>query len=438
MLKRKIESKIRDHLLSEDKKIMLIDGARQVGKTYIIRHICKDLFKNFIEINMFEDSINDKLFETPRSAQDFLFTISANYGNLLGEKKDTLIFIDEIQTYPYLLTILKFLADSNKYTYIASGSLLGVTLKKTNSIPIGYIKIERMYPLDFEEFIIANGFGDLALKSTKEKLNNFISLDDGVHKTLMNLFKKYLIVGGLPDVVNTYLDTNNIVLVRELQSEIFNMYGDDASKYDENHKLKIKRVFEMIPSNMENKKKRIVVNKIDNVKGKMFDDYKDEFEYLISSGVALNVQAISNPTFPLIQSASKNLLKLYLNDVGLLTNILYKNNVNAIIQDENSINLGSVYESVVASELKAHGNDLFYYDNRNNGEVDYLINDYNNLSILPIEVKSGKDYTIHSALNKMLSNKEYNIKKAIVLSNSREVTIKNNVIYMPIYSVMFI
>lgn len=438
MLKRKIESKIRDHLLSEDKKIMLIDGARQVGKTYIIRHIGKDLFKNFIEINMFEDSINDKLFETPRSAQDFLFTISANYGNLLGEKKDTLIFIDEIQTYPYLITILKFLADSNKYTYIASGSLLGVTLKKTNSIPIGYIKIERMYPLDFEEFIIANGFGNLALKSTKEKLNNFISLDDGVHKTLMNLFKKYLIVGGLPDVVNTYLDTNNIALVRELQSEIFNMYGDDASKYDENHKLKIKRVFEMIPSNMENKKKRIVVNKIDNVKGKMFDDYKDEFEYLISSGVALNVQAISNPTFPLIRSASKNLLKLYLNDVGLLTNILYKNNVNAIIQDENSINLGSVYESVVASELKAHSNDLFYYDNRSNGEVDYLINDYNNLSILPIEVKSGKDYTIHSALNKMLSNKEYNIKKAIVLSNSREVTIKNNVIYMPIYYAMYI
>lgn len=438
MLKRKIESKIRDHLLSEDKKIMLIDGARQVGKTYIIRHIGKDLFKNFIEINMFEDSINDKLFETPRSAQDFLFTISANYGNLLGEKKDTLIFIDEIQTYPYLITILKFLADSNKYTYIASGSLLKVTLKKTNSIPIGYIKIERMYPLDFEEFIIANGFGNLALKSTKEKLNNFKSLDDGVHKTLMNLFKKYLIVGGLPDVVNTYLDTNNIALVRELQSEIFNMYGDDASKYDENHKLKIKRVFEMIPSNMENKKKRIVVNKIDNVKGKMFDDYKDEFEYLISSGVALNVQAISNPTFPLIRSASKNLLKLYLNDVGLLTNILYKNNVNAIIQDENSINLGSVYESVVASELKAHSNDLFYYDNRSNGEVDYLINDYNNLSILPIEVKSGKDYTIHSALNKMLSNKEYNIKKAIVLSNSREVTIKNNVIYMPIYYAMYI
>lgn len=438
MLKRKIESKIRDHLLSEDKKIMLIDGARQVGKTYIIRHIGKDLFKNFIEINMFEDSINDKLFETPRSAQDFLFTISANYGNLLGEKKDTLIFIDEIQTYPYLITILKFLADSNKYTYIASGSLLKVTLKKTNSIPIGYIKIERMYPLDFEEFIIANGFGNLALKSTKEKLNNFKSLDDGVHKTLMNLFKKYLIVGGLPDVVNTYLDTNNIALVRELQSEIFNMYGDDASKYDENHKLKIKRVFEMIPSNMEKKKKRIVVNKIDNVKGKMFDDYKDEFEYLISSGVALNVQAISNPTFPLIRSASKNLLKLYLNDVGLLTNILYKNNVNAIIQDENSINLGSVYESVVASELKAHSNDLFYYDNRSNGEVDYLINDYNNLSILPIEVKSGKDYTIHSALNKMLSNKEYNIKKAIVLSNSREVTIKNNVIYMPIYYAMYI
>lgn len=438
MLKRKIESKIRDHLLSKDKKILLLNGARQIGKTYIIRYVGKDLYKNFIEINMFEDSINDKLFETPRGVDEFLMTISANYGNMMGDKNDTLIFIDEIQTYPYLLTLLKFLADDNRFTYIASGSLLGVTLKKTTSIPIGYIKIERMFPLDFEEFIIANGFGQYALNMIKEKYNNLESLDDGMHKTLINLFKKYLIVGGLPDVVNTYLETNNIALVREIQSEIFSLYGDDASKYDEKNKLKIKRILGMIPSNMENKKKRMVVKDVEDKKGKRFDDYEDEFEYLISSGVAINVQAISNPLFPLVQTASKNLVKLYLNDVGLLTNILYKNNINAILEDNKSINLGSVYESVVASELLAHGHELFYYDNRKNGEVDFLINNYDDLAILPIEVKSGKDYLVHSALNKLMKNDEYNVKKSLVLSNTREIKIINNIIHLPIYYVMFI
>ena len=176
---------------------------------------------------------------------------------------------------------------------------------------------------------------------------------------------------------------------------------------------------------------------IEDKKGKRYDDYKDGFDYLISAGVALEVKAISNPKFPLIQSGSKNLIKLYLNDVGLLTNILYRNNIRAILDDELSINLGSVYETVVASELKAHGFNLFYYDNKTRGEVDYLIDDYDSLSVVPIEVKSGKDYSIHSALNHFVSNTEYNIHKGIVLSNAREVTTKGDIIYMPVYYIMF-
>ena len=193
----------------------------------------------------------------------------------------------------------------------------------------------------------------------------------------------------------------------------------------------------MLPSNMENKKKRVVAKNIENKKGKTFSDYEDEFEYLISAGIALNVQAISNPSFPLVQSSSKNLLKLYLNDVGILTSILYGNNIRAVLDDECSINLGSVYESVVASELIAHGYKLFYYDNRDKGEVDYLIDDYNSLSVVPIEVKSGKDYTVHSALSNFVKNEDYNIKKAYVLSNQREVKCKRGIIYLPIYYIMF-
>ena len=187
---------------------------------------------------------------------------------------------------------------------------------------------------------------------------------------------------------------------------------------------------------MENKKKRVVAQSIENKRGKTFADYHDEFEYLISAGIALNVQAISNPTFPFIESTGKNLLKLYMNDVGILTGILYGTNIRAVLGDERSINQGSVYETVVASELIAHGYNLFYYDNRRKGEVDYLIDDYESLSTVPIEVKSGKDYTIHSALNTFVSNEEYHIRKAYVLSNERQVTTNGNITYLPIYYVM--
>ena len=190
-------------------------------------------------------------------------------------------------------------------------------------------------------------------------------------------------------------------------------------------------------SNMENKKKRVVAQSIEDKRGKTFADYQDEFEYLISAGIALNVQAISNPVFPLVESTGKNLLKLYLNDVGILTGILYGNNIRAVLDDEASINLGSVYESVVASELIAHGYELFYYDNRHKGEVDYLIDDYATLSAVPIEVKSGKDYTIHSALNNFVKNEDYHIQKAFVVSNERTVSTKGKIIYIPIYYIMF-
>ena len=194
----------------------------------------------------------------------------------------------------------------------------------------------------------------------------------------------------------------------------------------------------MIPSNLESKKKRVVFQDIEDKRGKRFSDYQDEFEYLISAGIALDVNAITTPVFPLTQSIGKNLLKLYLNDVGLLTDVLYGSNIRAILDDETWINLGSVYESVVAQELVAHGFKLFYYDNRSKGEVDYLIDDYDSLSAVPIEVKSGKDYTVHSALNTFVKNDDYHVKKAYVLSNAREITTNGKITYLPIYDVMFL
>ncbi len=437
MLYRKIERLIEAHLCSESPKILLIDGARQVGKTYIIRHVGQKLFANYIEINMVADAEGDRLFANTRTIEDFYLQLSMIAGNKMGKKENTLVFIDEIQIYPHLLTMLKFLSQDGKYTYIASGSLLGVTLSETTSIPMGSIRKVRMFPLDFEEFLYANGMNEIVINALQSKFQKQESLDENMHNKMMDLFRKFLLVGGLPDAVNAFLETRNIQRVRGIQAEIHDYYAADASKYDEERKLKIRRIYDLIPSNMENKKKRVVAQNIENRRGKTFSDYEDEFEYLISAGIALNVQAISNPKFPLTESEGKNLLKLYLNDVGILSGILYGNNIRAILDDVRSINLGSVYESVVASELIAHGHKLFYYDNRHKGEVDYLIDDYESLSAVPIEVKSGKDYTVHSALNGFVSNENYNIQKAFVLSNERVISHKGKITYLPIYFVIF-
>ena len=437
MLFRKIEVLIENHLKSNSPKILLIDGARQVGKTYIIRHAANKLFENVIEINMVEDSLGDRLFAETKTVEDFYLQVSMLAGAKMKQRNNTLIFIDEIQAYPHLLTLLKFLSQDNKFTYVASGSLLGVTLADTPSIPMGSIRKVRMYPLDFEEFLYANGMNEVVVNAMRKKFERLEALDEPMHNKIMDLFRKYLLVGGLPDAVNVYLAQKNIQAVREVQREIHDYYAADASKYDDEKKLMIRRVYDLIPSNMENKKKRVIAQKIENKRGKSFNDYSNEFEYLVSAGIALKVQAISNPTFPLIESAGKNLLKLYLNDVGILTGILYGNNIRAVLGDEKSINLGSVYETVVASELIAHGYSLFYYDNRSKGEVDYLIDDYASLSTVPIEVKSGKDYTVHSALNVFTQNEDYHIQKAFVVSNERQITTKGKIIYIPIYYIMF-
>ena len=439
MLFRKIESFIRDYLTSNSNKILIIDGARQIGKSYIINKVGKDLFKdNFIEINFVTDKESVKLFEKVNTVEDFYFTLSTIAGDKMTDKEHTLIFLDEIQEYPQFITLLKFLKQDDKYTYIASGSLLGVTLAHTASIPIGSIEIKRMYQLDFEEFLIANGFSGEAIKTLENKFLSRETLDIAIHTKLLDLFKKYLIVGGLPDAVNEFIKTRNVVNIRKIQENIIRFYGEDASKYDTENKLKIKRIFDMLPSTMQNTKKRIVAKDIEGVVGKRFKNYADEFDYLTSSGIALDVKAIANPIFPLIQSENKNLLKLYMNDVGLLSGILFKNNAKPILDDVRSINLGALYETAVASQLKALGHKLFYYDNRSKGEVDFLVDDFDNLAILPIEVKSGRDYTIHSALNHFLNNDSYPAKTGYVLSNEREIKTVGKVTYLPIYFVIFI
>ena len=439
MLYRKITSYIEDYLKSDTDKILILEGARQIGKSFSIREAGTRLYPNYVEINFVEDDEGDQLFKNIHKKEDFYLTLSMVAGDRLSSRDDTLVFLDEIQHYPQYLTMLKFLREDGRYRYIASGSLLGITLQDTTSIPVGSIIRKEMFQLDFEEFLTANGFGTEAIAMLRHSYENRQSLTEEHHNRVLDLFRRYLLVGGMPDAVNVYLDTHNIVRVRDVQDNIRSMYADDASKYEKEHskKLLIRRIYEMVPSQMENKKKRIVAQEIRGKEGDRFAQYQEEFEYLVSSGISLAVHAISNPHFPLSESLQKNLLKLYLNDVGMLSGMLYHNNIRPILDDVRSINLGSVYESVVAQELRAHGHKLFYYDNRKQGEVDYLVDDYTAMSAHPIEVKSGKDYTVHSALNNLLKNPDYNIQAATVISNKREIRQDGKITYMPVYLVMF-
>lgn len=439
MLYRKIAKRIEDYFLSDSDRLLVIDGARQIGKSYIIRYVGQRMFPNYIEINMEEDKLGNRIFAEARTTKEFYLALSVIAGDKMKDRKSTLVFIDEIQAYDHLFTLVKFLMQEARFTYIASGSQLGIALKNTQSIPVGSLDMAHMFPMDFEEFLYANGVGSELIEAMRDNFNKNTALSEALHEKMLDFFKKYLLVGGLPQAVDKYVKERNVVEFRNIQREVHSMYAIDASKYEQEHnrRLKIRRIFEMVPSNLENKKKRLVIKDIENKSWKRSNDYSDEFEYFVSAGVVLEAKAISKPSYPLLENSGKNLMKLYLNDVGMLSGIFYRNNILAIMSDMRSINLGSVYETVVAQELRAHGYDLYYYDNKKNGEVDFLIDDPDNLSNIPIEVKSGKDYTVHSALDKFLSIAEYGVRRACVLSNERDVYVKNGITYIPIYYIMF-
>lgn len=438
MFERKIESELYKYYEAKDNpKILIVYGARQIGKSYIIRETAKTSFKHYAEIDLKDDFETEKRFANIKTTKDFYLLVGSMFAGL-NNSEDTIIFLDEIQYYPHLMTMLKPLYKENKYRYIVSGSLLGITLRHS-FIPMGSIAEKRMFPMDFEEFLWANNYGKDVISYLKDCFSNLKPINESIHQITLRLFQDYLLSGGLPDAVTQYVNNRNVSEMRRVHSEIYGFYNDDCSKYDEEHKLKIKRIYSLLSSNMASKVKRIQFKKIEDKDDSNLEKYEDEFDYLFDSGISLPSRAVSNPVFPLTESRSKNLLKVYYNDVGILTNILYRNNINAVLNKDKGINLGSVYETAAAMELIAHGHELYYFDSKKVGEVDFLINDYDNLSILPIEIKSGKDQTNFRAIPKLVDpNGNYKIPFGFVFGNKNIVKKENNLVTLPIYLIMFL
>ena len=430
MLKRKIDNYIQD-FYNNSKNALLITGARQIGKTFSIREFGKR-FNSFIEINFIDNPQAIDVFKGAKNSSDILLRLSAITSKPLI-KGETLIFFDEVQKCPEIVTAIKFLVDEGSYRYILSGSLLGVELKDLRSEPVGYMGVKDMFPLDFEEFISCVGINENIIESLRNSWNNLLPVDEFIHSKMMELFRLYLIVGGMPAVVNKYLETNNLQDVIKIQQDIIRLYKRDIAQYDPNNKLYIEDIFNLIPPELNSKNKRFILKKLnENAK---FDRYQNSFLWLKNAGVALPIYNIEEPKVPLLLSRSCNLFKLFQNDIGLLASQYSEGIQLRIIQGDKNINFGSIYENAVAQELVAHNIDAYYYNNKKRGEIDFVIELEG--KVLPIEVKSGKDYETHHALSNIMDCEEYELQKAIVFNNENLHT-KNKIIYSPIYMIMFL
>ena len=432
MLERKISHYI-EHFYEVNKGALLLAGARQIGKTYSIRRFAEKHFESFIEINFVESPEAVEIFSTAKNSNDILLRLSALTDKPLI-KGDTLIFFDEVQLCPEIITAIKFLVDDGRYRYILSGSLLGVELNNLRSVPVGYMAIKDMFPLDLEEFMWAVGVNKDVIGALKAAWENKQPVDDFVHRKMMDVFRLYLIVGGMPDAVNAYKENNNLQDVMARQQEIIRLYRKDISQYDEARQLSIKEVFDLIPSELNSRNKRFIIKDL-NEKARI-EKYRDEFLWLKDAGVAIPTYNVEEPKSPLKLASSRNLFKLFSNDVGLLA-CQYSDGIQLkVLKGDDAINYGSIYENVVAQELRAHGfSELYYYNSKKMGEVDFVVE--HNGEVFPIEVKSGKDYARHRALNNILDCGEYNIPESVVLCNDNY-TQKDKVTYAPIYMVMFI
>lgn len=430
MLTRTVDRILIDHF-KISKTALLIEGARQIGKTFSIRQFGKK-FKTYIEINFIEQPEAISLFKDLSNTKDLLARLSLFTKQKLI-KRDTLIFFDEVQICPEVITYIKFLVDEGSYNYILSGSLLGIEINDLRSVPVGYLTIKRMFPLTFREFALNLGLNSSILENLETSFKEKKPVDDFIHKKMMELFRVYLVVGGMPAAVNRYIETNNLNEVIDIQNQIVNLYKKDITQYDKNNKLAIAQIFELIAPQLNSQNKRFIIKDIKS--GVKFDRYENSFLWLKDAGFALPVYNVETPKIPLKLSKSRSLFKLFMSDVGLLASEYSQGIQLKIISGDDKLNYGANFENYIAQELTACEHDLYYYNNKKRGELDFLI-EYDG-EVLPIEVKSGKDYKVHRALSNIMDCGEFNLNRALIFNNSN-LKVEGKLTYAPIYMAMFL
>ena len=422
------DSIIIEEWLKSSDKALLVTGARQIGKTWLIREeIAKSGYRKF-EVNFIDQPDLVDYLNVKMSADEFLVKLKM----IMPEDckpQETVVFFDEIQKCPEIVTKIKFLVEEGSFKYEMSGSLLGVELKGIASVPVGYLTVLRMYPMDFEEFMIANNVSKTTLEMLKEKFETCQPVDEFIHQKLLSLFFIYLIVGGMPDAVKTYIATKDIREVDKVQRDIVALYKEDFSQYEsEDKKLKLISIYDIIPAELNKQNKKFVFTMLD--KELKFDRYENSFLWLKDAGVALPVYNVEAPVIPLKASKSSNVFRLFSNDTGLLTSAYPAETKLELINKNSEVNNGAHFENAVAQQLTANGLEPYFCKKKNIGELDVLVEMGG--KVVPIEVKSGKAYKAHKALDNFMKISDYHIEKAYVLSVAN-VEQEGTVIYLPIY-----
>lgn len=429
MLRRRIAGDIEKWIDEDPDHALLITGSRQVGKTYIIREVLRNRDIPFIEFNFIKQPELTDVFKNVADMNDLWNRLSVAANRELQPGK-MFFFLDEVQECKDIVTWIKFLVEDGRLRFILSGSLLGIELSDLRSAPVGYLKTLDMYPMDLFEFYLALGLTDRTIKEVKKAYNRKTPLDDFIHQKLLRAFHLYLIVGGMPEAVQTYVDSSDLSKVAGIHKDIIRQYKVDFTKYEEKSKLILREVYDAIPGELEEKNKRFFINHLDGAKA--YERHKESFLWLKDAGVALPVYNVTEPKAPLIINEKRNLFKLFLSDVGLLCSF-YSNDVKMkIIQGNGNINNGGLYENAIAQELFSKGIKPYYFNSKKQGELDFVIEFHGR--VMPIEVKSGKEYQRHSALTNCLNDVNYQIEEAVVLCN-QNLSIKEKVVYMPVYMI---
>lgn len=422
------DSIIIEEWLKRSDKALLVTGARQIGKTWLIREeIAKSGYCKF-EVNFIDQPDLVDYLNVKMSANEFLVKLKM----IMPEDckpQETVVFFDEIQKCPEIVTKIKFLVEEGSFKYVMSGSLLGVALKGIMSVPVGYLTVLRMYPMDFEEFMIANSVSKTTLEMLKAKFETCQPVDEFIHQKLLSLFFIYLIVGGMPDAVKIYIATKDIREVDKVQRDIVALYKEDFSQHEsEDKKLKLISIYDIIPAELNKQNKKFVFTMLN--KELKFDRYENSFLWLKDAGVALPVYNVEAPVIPLKASKSSNVFRLFSNDIGLLTSAYPAETKLELINKNSEVNNGAHFENAVAQQLTANGLEPYFCKKKNIGELDVLVE--MDGKVVPIEVKSGKAYKAHKSLDNFMKISDYHIEKAYVLSVAN-MEQEGSVVYLPIY-----
>lgn len=432
MLKRKAYDKLLQWKNQDTRKALCIIGARQIGKTTLVREFGKNNYENFVEINFITDEGATQIFAGDLKADAIITNLTA-YVREPMEPGKTLVLFDEIQDCPNVRTAIKFLVEDGRFDYIESGSLLGVKHKDVRSYPVGYEEIYRMYPMDFEEYLWANGVQGATIEYLKTCFETLTPVSDSVHDTINKLFYSYMVIGGMPEAVQIYINTHDVGKVIAFQNEILEQYRLDISKYaNGNDKIKVKAIFDSIPSQLNEKNRRFYINSLNE--SARINRYHNSFQWLDDAGVALPCYNVALPQSPLQINEKRSLFKLFMGDTGLLCAACMENIQFDILNGNVEVNLGSILENVIAQILRANNLSLNYFDSKKHGEVDFVVQ--NGMHINLIEVKSGKDCYSHNALNNMLRVKEWKFNNTYVLCRDN-IKVASKIIYMPWYMSMF-